>query len=255
MALLKSTVEDHVALVTLDDPRRRNIISIELSAALAEAMDGFAVDENVKAVVLTGAPPAFSGGGDLADLEAARGGDTDRLHAIYKGFLAVASSPLPTIAAVNGPAVGAGLNLALACDIRIAGAAARFDCRFMDLALHPGGGHSWMLARAVGRQAAAAMLLFGQVLDGAGAEKHGLAWKCVDDAALVSETMALAKKISKVPRELVKVTKNTLAISAGTEDRLAAAGHEFIAQLWSAREDAFGERVAAMKARISGGKS
>jgi enoyl-CoA hydratase len=254
MGLVKSTVERGVALVTLDDARRRNIISIELSAELSDLMDRFEADPEVKAVVITGAPPAFSGGGDLADLEAARGGDTDRLHGIYKGFLKVAASSLPTTAAVNGPAVGAGLNLALACDIRIAGQAARFDCRFMDLALHPGGGHSWMLTRAVGRQAATAMLLFGQVLDGAGAEKHGLAWKCVADADLVSETMALAQKVSDVPRELVKVTKNTLAVSAGTEDRLAAAGHEFIAQLWSAREDAFGARVAAMKARISGAK-
>jgi enoyl-CoA hydratase len=214
-------------------------------------MERYESDPEVKAVVLTGAPPAFSGGGDLADLEAARGGDTDRLHGIYKGFLAVAASGLPTIAAVNGPAVGAGLNLALACDIRIAGASARFDCRFMDLALHPGGGHSWMLSRAVGRQAAAAMLLFGQALDGAAAEKHGLAWRCVPDADLVGEAMAFAQKIAEVPRELVKVTKNTLAVAAGTEDRLAAAGHEFIAQLWSAREEAFGARVAAMKARIS----
>ncbi len=72
------------------------------------------------------------------------------LRAIYDGFLAVAHSPLPTLAAVNGAAVGAGVNLALACDVRIAGAGARFDCRFLDLGIHPGGGHTWMLRRIVG---------------------------------------------------------------------------------------------------------
>ena len=76
-------------------------------------------------------------------------------------------SPLPTVAAVNGPAVGAGMNLALACDVRIAGASARFDTRFLRIGLHPGGGHAWMLDRAVGPQAAAAMVLFGARLDGA----------------------------------------------------------------------------------------
>ena len=80
---------------------------------------------------------------------------------IYEGFLRVLRSPLPTIAAVNGPAVGAGMNLALACDVRLAGASARFDTRFVKIGLHPGGGHVWMLERAVGPQAAAAMVLFG----------------------------------------------------------------------------------------------
>jgi enoyl-CoA hydratase len=250
MALLRSRIENHVALITLDDPKRRNIISTELSAELADAVASCEADAEVKAIVITGAPPAFSAGGDLGDLEAARNGETDRLHAIYRGFLAVAACSLPTIAAVNGPAVGAGLNLALACDVRIAGASARFDCRFLELALHPGGGHSWMLTRAVGRQAAAAMLMFSQIVDGTAAEKHGLAWRCIPDDALVVETMAFAGKIAGVPRELVKVAKHTLANSAATEDRIAAAGHEFIAQVWSATQPGFGDKLAAMKARI-----
>src|SRR4029453_11341326 len=85
---------------------------------------------------------------------------------IYEGFLRVGRSPLPTIAAVNGAAVGAGVNLALACDVILAGESARFDTRFIDLGLHPGGGHTWMLQRRIGSQAAAALVLFGRVLDG-----------------------------------------------------------------------------------------
>ena len=97
---------------------------------------------------------------------------------------ASARSPLPTIAAVNGAAVGAGMNLALACDVRLAGRSARFDTRFLQLGLHPGGGHTWMLQRIAGPQAAAAVVLFGEVLDGEEAERCGLVWRCVDDDAL-----------------------------------------------------------------------
>ncbi len=250
MALVQTTIESGIARVTLDDPKRRNIISTGLSAELAELIDSFEADPAVKAVVITGAPPAFSAGGDLADLEAARGGDLATLEAIYTGFLKVAACKLPTIAAVNGPAVGAGINLALACDVRIAGASARFDCRFLNLALHPGGGHSWMLHRAVGWQKAMAMLVFGEILDGAAAEKAGLALRCVPDDRLIEDAMAFAQGCAKVPRELIVAAKATLALSAATQDRTAAAGHEFVAQVWSMGQPAFGEFLAAMKARI-----
>jgi enoyl-CoA hydratase len=250
MGFVNTIVDSRIALVTLDDPKRRNIVSTELSAELADAVERLEAGGEVKAIVVTGAPPAFSGGGDLADLEAARNGDTGRLHAIYRGFLRVAACALPTVAAVNGPAVGAGMNLALACDIRIAGAAARFDCRFLELALHPGGGHTWMLHRAVGWQTAMAMLAFNQALDGAEAERVGLAWRCVPDAELVEKAMDFAKRASEVPLELIKSAKASLGIAAATPDRLAAAGHEFVAQVWSAGRPEFGDKLAAMKARI-----
>ncbi len=250
MALVTTTIDSGVALVTLNDPKRRNIISTALSAELAGLIDRFEADPAVKAIVITGASPAFSAGGDLADLEAARGGDTATLQAIYTGFLRVAACKLPTVAAVNGPAVGAGINLALACDVRIAGASARFDCRFLNLALHPGGGHSWMLHRAVGWQKAMAMLVFGEILDGTAAERAGLALRCVPDDTLLEEAMAFAKGCAKVPRDLVVAAKATLALSAATQDRNAAAAHEFVAQVWSMGEPAFGEFLAAMKARL-----
>ena len=100
-------------------------------------------------------------GAGLAARRAETTANAARSRSIYDGFLRVLRSPLPTIAAVNGPAVGAGLNLALACDVRLAAESARFDTRFLRIGLHPGGGHVWMLERAVGPQAAAAMVLFG----------------------------------------------------------------------------------------------
>src|ERR1043166_4948133 len=130
--------------------------------------------------------------------------DGSSFGAIYEGFLRVARSPLPTLAAVNGAAVGAGMNLALCCDVRIAGRSARFDTRFLQLGLHPGGGHTWMLQRAIGPQGAAAMVLFGDVLNGEAAEKCGLVWRCVDDEKLLDECRSLAAKAADTPIELAK---------------------------------------------------
>ena len=106
---------------------------------------------------------------------------------IYDGFLAVANCTLPTIAAVNGAAVGAGLNLALAADVRIAGPAALFDPRFQKLGIHPGGGATWMLQRAVGPQVARASLLFGMRFDAEAAVRYGLALKVADDPVAAAQ--------------------------------------------------------------------
>ncbi len=124
------------------------------------------------ALIVTGAGKAFCAGADLSALGAAT---EDGLRLIYDGFLAVANCALPTIAAVNGAAVGAGLNLALAADVRIAGPAAVFDPRFQKLGIHPGGGATWMLQRAVGPQVARASLLFGMRFDAQAAVRYGLA--------------------------------------------------------------------------------
>ena len=143
------TVEG-VAVLTLSYPARRNALNLEMSRLLADAVGAAVADGSVGAVVVTGEDPAFCAGGDLAELAEA---DPQTLHAVYSGFLAVAACPLPTVAAVNGAAVGAGLNLALAADVRLAGPRARFDTRFLPLGLHPGGGYTWMANRALGPQA------------------------------------------------------------------------------------------------------
>jgi enoyl-CoA hydratase len=142
-----------VAVLTVADPARRNALSFELSERLARAVAACERDESVHAMVITGAPPAFCAGADLGALAAAgQSGSEADLRRIYAGFLAVANASLPTIAAVNGPAVGAGLNLALACDLRLVGPGALFDARFLRLGIHPGGGMTWLAQRAVGPQ-------------------------------------------------------------------------------------------------------
>ena len=238
-----------VAVVTLDAPERRNSLTIEMVNEIVAAFDDLDADDGVGAVVVTGAPPAFCAGADLSHL----GGSQEAgLRDIYEGFLRVGRSPLPTLAAVNGAAVGAGMNLALCCDVRVAARRARFDTRFLQLGLHPGGGHTWMLRRAIGASNAAALVLFGDVIDGEAAERCGLAWKCVDDDALLDEAIGMANKAATAPRALMLRAKETLATMAIVGAHDEAVNVEIEAQLWSLQQPEFRERLAAMQNQISG---
>ena len=135
--LVLFSVDNHVALITVNDPERRNAVTGEMSKQLRAAVERAEADPGVHAVVVTGAGKAFCAGADLSALGSAA---EEGLLRLYDGFMAVGKCALPTIAAVNGPAVGAGLNLALAADVRIAGPNALFDTRFQKLGIHPGGG-------------------------------------------------------------------------------------------------------------------
>ena len=236
-----------VAVLTIDDAPRRNALTQPLCDAIVAAMDEAEADPEINAVVVTGAPPAFCAGADLSRLGASR---RDGLLAIYEGFLRVARSTLPTIAAVNGAAVGAGMNLALACDVRLAGRSARFDTRFLDLGIHPGGGNTWMMRNIVGLQATMATVVFGEVLDGEEAERVGLVWRCVDDDALIDTAVAMAARAASAPPELATVVRRTITDMGGIDDHRAAMERELEEQLWSMDQPAFAERLAALQARI-----
>jgi enoyl-CoA hydratase len=229
MALLRVERPERVALLTLDDPDKRNAMSGAMVDELTAAFDALEADAEVGAAVVTGAPPAFCSGADRSDL--AKGGHDVR--SIYEGFLRVRRSSLPTVAAVNGPAVGAGCNLALACDVRLVSPAGRFDPRFLKLGLHPGGGHTWMLERLAGPQTTAARVLFGEVLGGEEAVTRGLAWRCVPEPALVDEAIALARRGADAPAELVARVKATLDRLAWMGDFDEAVETELEAQAWS----------------------
>ena len=240
---------DRVAVVTLDDPSRRNALSLQLSADLASTIEALVEDPEVGAVVVTGDGPAFCAGADLTQL-----GDSARegLLAIYEGFLAVARCPLPTIAAVNGPAVGAGMNLALACDLRVASTEARFDCRFLDLGIHPGGGHTWMLRRLLGPQTAAAMVLFSEVLDAGTALERGLVWETTDPGDLLGRCVELAASAASVPEGLSRDAKATLGDVAAVDSHADAIALELERQLESMDRPEFAERLAQLKKAVSG---
>jgi enoyl-CoA hydratase len=251
VTLLDVRTEAGAAVLTLTDPDRRNVLSGALVDEIVEAFDALEADPAVTAVVITGAGTAFCAGADLADLRAAADGDMSGVERVYQGFLRVLRSPLPTIAAVNGPAVGAGLNLALACDVRIAAASASFEARFLKIGLHPGGGHAWMLHRLVGPQTAAAMVLFGERLDAVAAVAAGLAHRCVPDAELPDAVRAFAAGAAEVEPELVRRAKRTLAAApVSTHDEALA--DETQDQLWSLTLPGTRDRLLRLQARISG---
>jgi enoyl-CoA hydratase len=235
---------DAVAIVTLVDLDRRNAMTAPMVQEIVATFDTLEADGATHAVVVTGAPPAFCSGADVSSLGALAQAGTERerrsITSIYEGFLRVLRSPLPTIAAVNGAAVGAGMNLALACDVRVAGASARFDTRFVKIGLHPGGGHTWMLERAVGPQAAAAMVLLGAVVDGARAVEIGLAWSCHPDGELLDAAVALAAGATRAPVELLGRAKATLREMPWQPDFDAAIATEVTHQAWSLGQGWFG---------------
>lgn len=248
MDRLRIETTDRVATVTLDDPKRRNSLTLPLVEELVAGFDQLEAASDVGAVVVTGAPPAFCAGADLSDLGGSR---SDGLRSIYEGFLRIGRSPLPTLAAVNGAAVGAGMNLALACDVRLAARSARFDTRFLQLGIHPGGGHTWMLRRIAGPQAAAAMVLFGDVLDGSEAERVGLVWRTVADQDLLAAAQSMAARAAEAPAELARRTKATIADMADITTHDQAVDRELEPQLWSLTQPDFAERLAALQQKIS----
>lgn len=247
---------DRVAVLTLDDPDRRNALTAGLVYEIVSAVDELEGDDGVGALVVTGAPPAFCSGADVGSLAAmsgqSEGSDSDAsLPSIYEGFLRFYRCTLPTVAAVNGPAVGAGLNLALACDVRVASPAARFDCRFARIGLHPGGGHTRLLTEAVGPQAAAAMVLAGESPDGDRAAEIGLAWRCVDAGALLDEATRLAARAADVPRELARRVKASLRETPRLANLDDAVALELERQRWSLEQGFFAEQRAKSQARRS----
>ncbi len=244
---VRTDIKDRVALLTISHPERRNAMNLELSRRLVTAVDAAVADGGVGAIVVTGEDPAFCAGGDLAELATA---DPATLRAVYAGFLAIAECPLPTIAAVNGAAVGAGLNLALAADLRLAGPQARFDARFLQLGLHPGGGYTWMVQRVLGPQGAAAVTLFGEAVDAAEAQRIGLVHRVVDD--VVGAAVEMAARAAAADRELAIATKATLRLTAGMTTQRDAVDVEVRAQAESVRSDDFRARLAALQQSISG---
>jgi enoyl-CoA hydratase len=248
MSLVLLTVTDGVATLTLNNPDERNTLTAPMVAEILAAMDTIEGDPSIGAIVVTGTAPAFCAGANLGNLATASG---NSLGTIYEGFLRIARSPLPTIAAVNGAAVGAGMNLALGCDVRIAARRAKFDTRFLQIGIHPGGGHTWMLRRITGPQNTFATVMFGEVLDGAEAERIGLVWKCVDDDQLLIEAQKMAARAASVPRPLLESVKKTIQDMADVVTHPEAVERELVPQLWSTKQPWFAEKIAAMQAKIT----
>jgi enoyl-CoA hydratase/carnithine racemase len=205
---------DSVALLTLALPERRNAMTAELTAAWADAVATLRTDRDVRAVVVTGEGSAFCAGGDLSwigespdlSVPALR----ERMLPFYKTWLSIRDLDVPVIAAVNGHAVGAGLCLALACDIRYAASAATFSAPFARLGMHPGMAATYLLPEAIGVARAREMLLTGRRVGAEEALAIGLVSGVYEPADLLPEVLEIARIVADSAPIAVRLTKTAL---------------------------------------------
>ena len=240
--------DDGLRVLTLDNPDKRNVINDEMRADLLDAANAVRQDRAATALVVAGAGTAFCGGADLPAIfgDSSRSVATlrDDLHEVYESFLVLKSLSIPTIAAVQGPAVGAGLNLAMACDIRIAGPDAKFAATFSQIGLHPGGGCTWFLVRALGEQRALKLLLDGGTLAGPDAVAAGIA-VCLEDDPLAT-ALDLGHRYASMDAQLARDIKK--AVQTAAQDSFEATLElESWAQASSATKPAIQEFVAKFR--------
>src|SRR3954454_24813683 len=193
-----------VAVVTLNAPDRRNALTPAMAGELVAAFDEVDGRSDVGALVVKAVGKSFCAGGDIKTLtdagrDPAEASNYEGMSGIYDSFYRLGQVKVPTVAAVRGSAVGAGMNMLLATDLRIVARDARLLCGFLKRGMHPGGGHFVILSRLIGREAAAAMALFGEEIDGSRAVELGLAWESVDDDAVENRALELAARVAAHP--------------------------------------------------------
>jgi enoyl-CoA hydratase/carnithine racemase len=221
-----------VALLTLDNPEQRNAMSDEMTASWTAAIDALAGDSSVRAVVVTGAGPAFCSGGDTAWIAGEPHASVDRLRSrmlpFYRAWLSIRRLEVPTIAAINGPAIGAGLCLALACDLRYAERGARLGVPFVRLGMHAGMGATYLLPDVVGPAHARDLLLTGRLIDADEALRIGLVSRVHEPGTLLDEVLATAAEITATAPIPSRLT--TLALRQRHADLEACLQWEALAQ-------------------------
>lgn len=240
MSLVELESDGPIRVITLSAPKRRNALDWALLDELAAAVRAVADDREARVLVVAGAGKAFCAGADLQDLF----GDRDRpmselrdhLMRVYASFLGIHDLAIPTIAAVHGAAVGAGLNIALACDVIVAGPQARLGPTFSQIGLHPGGGCTWLLTQRIGSANTAAALLSGDVIDAEEAFRLGIAQELTDDP--VARARELAASYASREPSLMAAIKNTVRVAA-TSDLATTLEVEATAQAKSLRSAQF----------------
>jgi enoyl-CoA hydratase len=205
---------DGVALLVLDNPDQRNAMSDQMTASWVAAVEELAGDRSVRVVVVTGEGSAFCSGGDTSWIASEPDASVDhlrtRMMAFYRAWLSIRELEVPTIAAVNGPAIGAGLCLALACDIRYAAAGARLGVPFVRLGMHAGMAGTYLLPNVVGEAAARDLLLTGRVVDADEALRLGLVSRVVEPAAFLDDVLDTAAQVAATAPIASRLTKLAL---------------------------------------------
>ncbi|MES1926052.1 enoyl-CoA hydratase-related protein [Salinisphaera sp. T31B1] len=229
-----------VALITIDSVEVKNGLTPEMGRQLADFCDEIDADESLGAAVIQGAGGTFCSGADRRRWQPGADQAEDKTYRetglIYGAFMRVGSLKVPTIAAVRGAAVGAGINLMLATDLRIVADNARILSGFLRIGLHPGGGFFTIAGRTAGREATSAMGLFSEELDGKRAEAVGMAWRSLPDDQVEDFAMELARRPAKDPalaREATRSFRTELGPPGiGWENALQ---FERATQMWSQR--------------------
>jgi enoyl-CoA hydratase len=237
--------------ITLSDPESRNAMSERMAAEFSEKVKTLAANPGLRAVVLTGAGKAFSGGGHLEMLfektKLSKEENRKRMEEFYDHFLSLRLIPVPVIAAINGHAMGAGLCLALACDLRYAHCDAKLGLNFVSLGLHPGMGATFFLPRIVGRSRAAELFYLGKIISATEAARIGLVNGVLSDQSYADDITEFARAIAGAGPQAVRALKASLAHSStqtlaeclAREAEAQAddyAGREFLEGITAARE-------------------
>lgn len=244
--------------LTLNRPERLNALTVEMAEALAHALDAADADPNCRAVLLTGAGRGFCAGQDLTEIAGKPalevGNLLDHYNPLIRGIRALR---LPVVCAVNGVAAGAGANLALACDIVLAGRSASFVQAFARIGLIPDVGGTWILPRLVGPARARALAMLAEPLPAETAAAWGMIWQVVDDERLQTEAHALAARLGNGPSVSFALMKQALD-AAEHNDLAAQLQLEARMQIEAADTPDFREGVAAFLAKrppaFSGGR-
>ncbi len=212
-------VESGVALLTLDRPESLNSFTADMHGEVREVLTDAAADPAVRAVLITGSGRGFCAGQDLNDRSVSAGEEMpdlgDSVEKYYNPLIRlITGMPKPVICAVNGVAAGAGANIALACDIVIAGRSASFIESFSRLGLIPDSGGTWILPRLVGMARARGLAMLGPKVSAEQAEAWGMIWQVVDDEELMPTALGLARRMATQPTRGFGFTKRALAASA-----------------------------------------
>jgi enoyl-CoA hydratase/carnithine racemase len=222
-----------VAVLTLDNPEQRNAMSAEMTASWASAVDELAADRDLRCVVVTGEGRAFCSGGNTSWIASEPDATVDELRSrmitFYRSWLSIRKLEVPTIAAVNGAAIGAGLCVALACDVRYAAAGATLGAPFVRLGMHPGMASTYLLPNVVGDAAARDLLLTGRLVGAEEALSLGLVSRVIDDATFLDEVLATAEQVAGNAPVPTRYTKVALA-GGGHADFDTALQWEALAQ-------------------------
>jgi enoyl-CoA hydratase/carnithine racemase len=218
-AALTVDIAEGIALLTMNRAETRNPLDPEMQDALLDMLSTLDAGQEVRVAILTGAGTAFCAGGNVRRMGEAASGPKERTPAQSRGYYRwgiqriprlLEQLEMPVIAAVNGPAIGAGCDLACMCDLRIAGESARFAESFVKLGIIPGDGGAWLLPRVVGFARAAEMALTGDTLSAQEALAAGLVSRVVPDAELIPTARALAARIAANPPQAVRMTRRLL---------------------------------------------